>query len=291
MSVQNTEGGIAEGVGAAAAGSAVAVGDILRDVSEIPWLRIGFVALGAWLLIRVLSWALPKAAEALPGRLRIRLLPWVPVLRLVIAVVAVVLVVPMVVSPTPQNLFAVLGALGIALGFAFKDLVSSLVAGVVAVWEQPYRQGDWVRVGDAYGEVRNVGLRAVHLRTPADDMVTVPHAVLWTDNIYNSNDGDRTLMVVTKMFLDPAHDGEAVRERLREVAWTSPWLDAARPVFVHVFEEAWGTRYDIKAYPLDARDQFAFRSDITLRAKAAVAAMGIGFASAPVTPERERGKG
>lgn len=277
--------GIAEGVGAAAAGSAAAFDDIVRDLSEIPFLRVALIAISAWLLVRGLAWALPKLAEAMPARLRVRVLPWVPVLRLVIGVIAFVLIVPMVISPTPQNLFAVLGALGIALGFAFKDFVSSLVAGVVAVYEQPYRQGDWVRVRDAYGEVRTVGLRAVRLVTPADDVVTVPHDVLWTDNVYNANDGSRTMMVVTQVFLDPNHDAEAVRDRLREVIWTSPWLDVTRVVLVHVTEEAWGTRYEMKAYPLDARDQFAFRSDLTVRAKAAVREMGFGFASTPATAE------
>lgn len=286
----NAPGGandVAEGVGAAAAGSAAAASDILRDVSEIPFLLIGVIVVGAWLLVRGLAWVIPKLAEALPARFRVRILPWVPVLRLVIVVTAVIVVVPLVISPTPQNLFAVVGGLGIALGFAFKDLVSSLVAGVVAVGEQPYRQGDWVRVNGAYGEVRHVGLRSVRLVTPADDVVTVPHNVLWSDNVYNSNDGDRTLMVVVTIFLEPDHDGEVVRERLREVAWTSPWLDVARVVLVHVTEEAWGTRYDVKAYPLDARDQFQFRSDVTVRAKAALRDLGLAFANVPAATTGE----
>lgn len=275
---------IAEGVGAAAAGGVAAVSDVVRDLSEIPFLTIGLVLVGAWLLAIAVSRLLPKLAEALPGRFRIRVLPWVPVLRLAIVVVAFILIVPMVISPTPQNLFAILGALGIALGFAFKDLVSSLVAGVVAVFEMPYRQGDWVRLGDAYGEVTGVGLRAVNLVTPADDVVVVPHNVLWTDNVYNSNDGERTLMVVTRLYLEPDHDGRRMRERLNEVVWTSPWLDGTRPLVVHVVEEAWGTRYELKAYPLDARDQFHFRSDLTIRAKEVVRDLGARFATAPAVP-------
>lgn len=274
--------GVAEGLGAAAAGSAAAAGEVFRDLSEIPFGRIAFVAFVAWLLARAVGWALPRFAEALPGRFRVRVLPWVPVLRLAIVVAAIVVIVPMAISPTPQNLFATLGALGIALGFAFKDLASSLVAGVVAVFERPYRQGDWIRVGGDYGEVRTVGLRAVTLVTPADDVVTVPHDVLWTDHVVNSNDGQRTLMVVTRLFLHPDHDGRRMRERLHEVIWTSPWLDPSRPILVHVVEEAWGTRYELKAYPLDARDQFAFRSDLTLRAKEVAAQLGARYVAAPV---------
>lgn len=282
-------GPLAEGLGAAAADGAVAVNEVFRDLSEIPFLRIVLIGGAAWLLAKLLAWALPKAAEALPGRLRVRVLPWVPVLRLAILMLALVLIVPLVISFTPQNLFAILGALGIALGFAFKDLVSSVVAGVVAVFERPYRQGDWVRLGRAYGEVHEVGLRAVTLRTPTGDTVTVPHARLWTDNVRNANDGERTLMVVTALFLQPDHDGARMDQRLREIAWTSPWLDPTRPVRVHIAELAWGTRYLLMAYPLDARDQFDFRSDLTVRAKDVVRAIGARYApavpAAPLDPQ------
>jgi small-conductance mechanosensitive channel len=267
-------------------GGPQALADVLRDASQIPWLRIAAIVVGAWLLVRLLAWALPRAAEALPAGVRIRVLPLVPALRLVITLVAVLWIVPLVISPTPQNLVAVLGALGIALGFAFKDYAASLVAGVVAVSERPYRQGDWVRIGDVYGEVRTVGLRAVQLVTPEDDVVTFPHGVLWTEGVANANDGGRTLQVVARVWLEPDHDGTRLRERLREVAWTSPWLDVTRPVEVIAREEPWGTRYDVKAYPLDARDQFRFLSDLTVRAKEVVAAQGARYATAPAAPER-----
>lgn len=261
---------------------------VFRDVSAIPWLRIVALVIAAWAMVQVLAWLLPRVAETLPARLRLRLLPLVPALRLAITVTVVLTVAPMIIAPTPQNIVALLGALGIAIGFAFKDYASSLVAGVVAVAEAPYRQGDWVRVGDAYGEVRSIGLRAFELVTPSDDVVTVPHEHLWTGQVANSNDGDRTLMVVASVWLEPDHDGTRLRERLLEVAWTSPWLDPSRPVAVVACEDPWGTRYDIKAYPLEARDQFAFRTDLTIRTKEVVAAEGARFARAAVT-ERSGG--
>lgn len=254
---------------------------VLRDLSEIPYLRIALIAAAAWLLSWALSWLSSRVTQRLPAPWRVRLLAWEPVARLVIVVAAVAWIVPLVISPTPENLFALLGALGIALGFAVKDYASSLVAGLVAVFERPYRQGDWVRVMGAYGEVRGVGARAFELITPADDVVSVPNDVLWREPVFNANDGERTLMVVRCLHLHPDHDGSWLRERLREVIWTSAYLDVSRPVWVHVVEEAWGTRYEMKAYPLEARDQFVFGSDLALRAKAVVRAAGLEFATMP----------
>jgi small-conductance mechanosensitive channel len=263
---------------------------VLRETAEIPWVRIVAIVVFAWLLVQAIAWLLPRIAERLPAPVRVRLLPLVPALRLVIGVVAVFWIVPLVIAPTPENLIAVLGAMGIAIGFAVKDYVVSLVAGVVAVAERPYRQGDWVRIGDVYGEVRSVGLRALELVTPSDDVVTIPHSVLWNDTVANANDGARTLQVVVDVWLEPDHDAARVRERLREVAWTSPWLDAARPVVVQLAEEPWGTRYRVKAYPLDARDQFDFVSDVTTRAKEALRDLGVRFATPPLAVRPTEGR-
>ncbi|MEX2502865.1 MAG: mechanosensitive ion channel domain-containing protein, partial [Trueperaceae bacterium] len=220
--------------------------------------------------------------RALDGRdLRVRLLQVVPLARLTIALAVIVYVVPRVIAPTTQNVIALLGAVGIAVGFALKDYVGSLVAGIVAITEAPYRQGDWVRIGSHYGEVRSVGIRAIEIVTLADDVVTVPHGVLWTDEIANANDGERSLMVVTDVWVAPDHDAAAVGARLRDVLWTSPWLDVRRPVAVVLRDEPWGSRYQLKGYPLEARDQVAFRSDLVTRAKTVLRAMGVRFARPP----------
>jgi small conductance mechanosensitive channel len=261
---------------------------VLRETAEIPFVRIVVILVLAWLLVQAIAWLVPRVAERLPAAVRVRLLPLVPALRLIIGVVAILWIVPLVIAPTPENLIAVLGALGIAIGFAVKDYVVSLVAGVVAVAERPYRQGDWVRIGDVYGEVRSVGLRALELVTPSDDVVTIPHTVLWNDPVANANDGQRTLMVVVELWLEPDHDADLVRERLREVAWTSPWLDASREVAVQLVEEPWGTRYKVKAYPLDARDQFDFASDVTTRAKQVVGEANARFARPPALADSGR---
>ena len=206
----------------------------------------------------------------------------VPILRLVMLVLAVLLIVPIVFHINLQNFVLITGTVGVALGFAFKDYVSSLIAGVVAVLERPYRQGDWVQIGGDYGEVVEVGMRAITILTPADDAVTIPHERIWKENISSSNDGEHTLMCVAQFFLDPAHDAQAVREALHDVAMTSAYLNWARPVIVVLKQKPEGTRYELKAYPFDMRDQFEFISDLTIRGKLAIAGAGGIEVSVPV---------
>lgn len=242
---------------------------------------VAIVVLTALLIVgtqRSLTWI----GNRLHGKRRLLMLALVPVLRLLLIFGAFLLVVPLVISPSLQNMVALLGTVGLAVGFAMKDLVSSLIAGVLVVGERPYSNGDWIEVDGIYGEVRHIGMRTVQLLTPDDNMVSIPHSRLWTEPISNANDGAPRLQCVAEFYLHPQHDADAVQQVLKDVALTSAYLFFNQPIAVVVLEKPWGTLYRLKAYPIDSRQQFRFISDMTVRGKAALTRAGVAFATAPV---------
>ena len=254
---------------------------LINDFQDISFLKIALIIVGVWLAIYLVRKVLPYLAERGPSQLRLYLLGAEPVLRLFFLTGAIVWLIPIVFNITLQNFFVIAGAASVAIGFAFKDYASSLIAGIVAVFERPYRPGDWVNIGGDYGEVISVGLRAVELRTAADDVITVPHLVLWDKNVSNSNDGQNTLMCIAEFHVHPDHEAAPLREALETVALTSAYLNYEKPVLVMLAETVWGTHYQLKAYPFDMRDQFAFISDMTVRGKEAIVAAGAREVSAP----------
>ena len=255
---------------------------LINNLQDISFWKIGLIVVGTWAAIWLVRLALPYLAERGPNRLRLYLLATVPIVRLFLLLVAVLWIVPIVFNITLQNFLVIAGAASVAIGFAFKDYVSSLIAGVVAILERPYRPGDWVRIGSHYGEVRTVGLRAIRIRTADDNIVTIPHGAIWTDSVSNSNDGAKTLMCVANFYLLPRHDAAVVRSLLQDIALTSAYLDYDKPVLVVLNEQPWGTHYKLRAYPFDMRDQFAFISDLTVRGKCAIGMAGAHEAVAAV---------
>jgi small conductance mechanosensitive channel len=261
---------------------------VFNDLNKIDFAGIAEIFVVAWVLIWLIRHFLPWLGNRVPARLRVYLLPSVPVIRLLILIAAIALIVPMVIQTSLQNFVAILGLTAVALGFAFKDYISSLLAGIVAVYERPYRVGDWVTVDGAYGEVLSMNLRAIRVFTFDDTVVTIPHIKIWEKNIYNANDGKRNLLCVAHFFVDPNHEAALVRQKLHDVALTSPYLDLNHQIRVIVQEQPWGTHYQLKAYPLDGRDQLLFSSDLTVRGKAALAKMGVkpaGALPAPATQD------
>lgn len=243
------------------------------------------VIIVASLVMLVIQRVFPRIAEKLGGKPRLYLLASVPLLRLLIILATIVVVVPILVKPSFENMVAIFGALALALGFAFKDYANSLIAGIVTLYEMPYRPGDWIEVEGEYGEVRAINTRAAEIVTPDDTVVIIPHNKLWNSLIANDNDGTDNLMCVTDFYLEANHDVAQVRELLREVAFTSPRTKTWQPVRVIVFNKPWGMHYRLKAYPYDPKEQFQFISELTARGAEELARQGVRFVSVPVTAD------
>ena len=254
--------------------------ELLRTLSEVNFLQVGLVVIGAWLLIALSSRSLSWAANRVSGRFRFYFLSSIPVLRLLIILVALVLIITSTIDPTIENLMVLLGALGFGLGFAFKDYASSLIAGVVTLYEAPYRPGDWIEINGAYGEVKAINMRSAEIVTPDDTVVVIPHLKLWDQLIFNGNGGTQNLQCVADFYLHPRHDATQVKQILNDVALTSAFLQIRKPISVIVSEKPWGTHYRLKAYPIDGRDQFKFTTDMTVRGKAALSRLGVKAAAA-----------
>lgn len=247
---------------------------LVNPLDRAALIELALIAIGAVAVILASRYALPWIAGRLHGRVRHVLLAAVVPIRLLVILVALTMALPVVVEPSLRNMVTLLGAAGLAIGFALKDYVSSLIAGVVVAFEQPYRPGDWIEIGGHYGEVVDVGMRAVTLATVDDDRVAVPHLKLWSSAVRNANDGQPTLQCTANFHVHPEHDAARARAALEDVAMTSPYLRFDMPVIVTICEETWGTKYILRAYPVDARQQFRFASDLTVRGREALSRIG-----------------
>jgi len=85
-------------------------------------------------------------------------------------------------------LVAGLGLTGFAFGFAFKDIISNVLAGVLIIIYKPFQVGDQIKIKAYAGNVVSIDLRYTVLNTEGD-MVYVPNSLLFTDAIIVENTG------------------------------------------------------------------------------------------------------
>ena len=84
-------------------------------------------------------------------------------------------------------LVASLGVTGVVLGFAFKESLGSLAAGLMIALNHPFKVGDYVIVGGIEGAVAELNMMATVLTTGDNKKVTVPNGTVWGSAITNFN--------------------------------------------------------------------------------------------------------
>lgn len=86
-------------------------------------------------------------------------------------------------SVSAADLFSLLGIGGVAIGFAFRDVLQNLLAGILILLTRPFVIGDQIKAGSYEGTVDDVWVRATVLRTYDNQRVLIPNATLFTDKI------------------------------------------------------------------------------------------------------------
>jgi MscS family membrane protein len=140
--------------------------------------------------------------------------------KLVIFAIAVYLVIQ-VWGLDATGWLASAGVAGIALGFAAKDTLSNLFAGVFIIADAPYRVGDYVTLDSGYrGRVQQIGLRSTRILTRDDIEITIPNSVIGNGAIVNESSGAPRYRVRVKVGVAYGTDIDRVREVLLEVSDT-----------------------------------------------------------------------
>jgi small-conductance mechanosensitive channel len=217
------------------------------------------------------------SSERVPRRYRLLIKQSVPFWKALVLTIVVSYVINLFFKLSGQNLLALSGTIALTLGFAFKDYITAVIAGIITLFEAPYRVGDRIQIGNHYGEVTDFGLRGIRVKTPDDNLITIPHSKILTEAIANSNSGQLEAQVTTHFYFHHNVDVEAVIEILYQAAYSSKYTQLKLPITVIVSEELWGTHFKLKSYPMDARDEFIYQTDLTRRSKQALHQIGIQY--------------
>ena len=101
------------------------------------------------------------------------------------------------------------GALAAAIiGFAARQTLANVVAGIMLAITQPLRVGDWVTFEEEYGVVEDVRLNYTVLRTSGDVRVVIPNERLAAGILRNDTLGSDRIALDVSVWLAPGADVE-----------------------------------------------------------------------------------
>ena len=190
-----------------------------------------------------------------------------PISRILIWSMAIYIIIAGVIVPPFETVITIAASVGIAVGFASQDILRNIFGGIMIILDRPFQVGDKIQVGEHYGEVTSIGLRSSRMVTPDDSIVSIPNGELMNHAVSNSNSSALDCQVVAEIFLPATSDVAKVKEIARKAVYSSSFSYLKKPVVVIVLNEMHGKKFimilRVKAYVLDIRYEFMFKSDMT----------------------------
>ena len=174
------------------------------------------------------------------------------------------------------------GVAGVAIGFAAKDTLSNLIAGVLLIVDRPFEIGDRIEVWNAprgsatWGDVIDIGLRATKIRTTDNIVIVIPNNKIMTRDIINYTLISDRIRVRINVGVAYDADVRKASEILVELAKTVEWVASEpRPtVVVRNFGDS-SVDLQLRVWINDARKRMATISAVTDGIKTAFDNAGI----------------
>ncbi len=138
------------------------------------------------------------------------------------------------------------GIAGVAIGFAAKDTLSNLIAGILLIVDRPFELGDRIEVWNApsgsstWGDVIDIGLRATKIKTTDNIVIIIPNNEIMKRDIINYTIINSKIRVRINIGVAYDSDIDKVKELILKVADSVEWLSQTPPpkVVVRNFGES-----------------------------------------------------
>ncbi len=114
------------------------------------------------------------------------------------------------------SFIAVIGAAGLAVGFALQGSLGNFASGVMLIIFRPFKVGDYVEAGGAAGSVEEVNIFHSVLRSPDNRKIIVPNGKITGDTItnYSAMDTRRVDLVFGIGYGDDIRKARQILERI-----------------------------------------------------------------------------
>lgn len=226
------------------------------------------VIFGAWLLLRFVDKLVVNLGNIFAER-RLLLQKLNAFFHFLVYLLTILAAILLSLEISREVLAILGGTAAVAMGFALKDLVASVVAGVMIMLDRPFQVGDRVSFGMKYGDITAIGLRSVKLQTLDDSTVTIPNNMFLNQVTSCNNYGELDMQVVVDFHIGIDQDVKKAQDLIHEAAVTSRYVYLPKPVVVRasqvIVNPYIAMRLRLKVYVLDTRFEKALVTDVTLR--------------------------
>jgi small-conductance mechanosensitive channel len=114
------------------------------------------------------------------------------------------------------------GAFGLAIGFGLQKTIGNLIAGIILLMDRSIKPGDVIVVGESFGWVNKIGVRAVSVVTRDGKEHLIPNENLMTQEVENWSYTDRNVRIRIPVTVAYDCDLKLAQELMLRAAVESP---------------------------------------------------------------------
>ena len=150
------------------------------------------------------------------------------------------------------SLVAVLSVAGLALSLSVQNLLTNFFSGIMLLINKPFKEGDFVELGDKVGTVKNIGFFNTVLNTPDNISISIPNGDLTSAAVknYSLEQNRRVDLTFSASYNEPT---EAVKKAIEDAIAMDSRILADPAPFVRILSyDASSIKYVVRVWAKNA---------------------------------------
>jgi len=177
------------------------------------------------------------------------------------------------------NLQWLVAALGVGLGFGLQEIVANFFCGLIVLFEQPYRVGDIVTIGETSGTVTRIRIRATTIRDWDQRELIVPNKEFITGKLINWSLSDPITRITVAVGIAYGSDTSLAEKLLLEIARGNALvLDQPEPAALFVGFGDNSLNFELRVFTDDVNLMFQIKHELHQAINAGFREAGLSIA-------------
>lgn len=171
---------------------------------------------------------------------------------------------------------------GLIVSLGSSTVIGNIIAGLVITYMRPFKIGDRIKLNDTTGNVIEKTPLVTRIRTPKNEVVTIPNSFVMSSHTVNFSQSAREYGLIIHSEVSIGYDvpWRKVNKLLIEAALNTPGVvDDPRPFVLSTSLNDWYPVYQVNAYIKDADKLAQIYSDLHQNIQDRFCEEGVGIMS------------
>ena len=241
-------------------------------VSIVDYIPKLFTIIVIWYAVKYLvRLVLYLAREVEAGRLKFNgfypdwAMPTFHIIRFLLYAFMIAMIYPYLPGASSGVFQGISVFVGLIVSLGSSTVIGNIIAGLVITYMRPFKMGDRIKLNDTTGDIIEKTPLVTRIRTPKNEVVTVPNSFIMSSHTVNYSTSAREYGLIIHSEVSIGYDipWRQVNQILIDAALNTPGVvDDPRPFVLETSLSDWYPVYQINAYIKEAAKMAQIYSDL-----------------------------